>query len=111
MSRDVLDSYCRHSDFCRIPTAYPQGQEGPVKIRVISGKSHNVESPVRPLGGCWYLHVIFEDEASVFQNLREHVSTYYILPVLTFPAIGWTAFIYGTFAATSRLLEPDCLQS
>lgn len=55
----------------RIPTAYPQGQDGPVKIKVISGKSHGVESPVRPLGGCWYFHVIFKDKASIFQEIRE----------------------------------------
>lgn len=35
----------------RIPTAYPQGKDGPVRIKVISGSSHGVESPVRPLGG------------------------------------------------------------
>ncbi|KAL7283313.1 hypothetical protein ACG7TL_002742 [Trametes sanguinea] len=62
----------------QIPVAYPQGEDGPVKIKVISGKSHGVESPVRPLGGCWYFHVIFSKAASVFQDL---------------PA-QWTAFIY-----------------
>ncbi|KAK7050525.1 Pirin domain-containing protein [Favolaschia claudopus] len=62
-----------------IPTAYPEGPDGPVKVKVISGKSHGVESPVRPLGGCWYFHYIFsKDQVSVFQDL---------------PA-GWTAFIY-----------------
>ncbi|KAF8628475.1 hypothetical protein AX15_003986 [Amanita polypyramis BW_CC] len=62
----------------QIPTAYPQGPDGPVKIRVISGKSHGIESPVRPLGGCWYFHVIFQDIVSVFQDIPS----------------GWTAFIY-----------------
>lgn len=54
-----------------IPTAYPEGPEGPVKIKVISGTSHGVESPVRPLGGCWYFHVIFNKKATIFQPLRE----------------------------------------
>ncbi|KAF8741019.1 hypothetical protein AX14_006220 [Amanita brunnescens Koide BX004] len=62
----------------QIPTAYPQGQDGPVKIKVISGKSHGVESPVRPLGGCWYFHVTFQDKGSIFQDIPS----------------GWTAFIY-----------------
>ncbi|KAF8350747.1 RmlC-like cupin domain-containing protein [Amanita rubescens] len=62
----------------QIPTTYPQGQDGPVKIKVISGKSHGVESPVRPLGGCWYFHVTFKDKASIFQEIPS----------------GWTAFIY-----------------
>jgi hypothetical protein len=34
----------------RIPNAYPDGEEGDVRIKVISGKSFGVESPVRPLG-------------------------------------------------------------
>ncbi|KAJ7846897.1 RmlC-like cupin domain-containing protein [Mycena olivaceomarginata] len=62
-----------------IPTAYPEGPEGPVRVKVISGLSHGVESPVRPLGGCWYFHYIFsKDQVSVFQDLPS----------------GWTAFIY-----------------
>ncbi|KAJ8487224.1 hypothetical protein ONZ45_g14417 [Pleurotus djamor] len=64
----------------QIPTAYPEGPEGGVKIKVISGKSYGIESPVRPLGGCWYFHVIFDKKGpSIFQEI---------------PA-GWTAFIYG----------------
>ncbi|EIW60491.1 uncharacterized protein TRAVEDRAFT_145916 [Trametes versicolor FP-101664 SS1] len=62
----------------QIPEAYPQGKDGPVKIRVISGKSHGVESPVRPLGGCWYFHVIFSKPGTIFQDI---------------PA-GWTTFLY-----------------
>jgi len=62
-----------------IPTAYPEGPEGPAKIKVISGKSHGVESPVRPLGGCWYFHVTFKKQGTtIFQDI---------------PA-GWTSFIY-----------------
>ncbi|KAJ3734120.1 RmlC-like cupin domain-containing protein [Lentinula guzmanii] len=62
-----------------IPSAYPEGPEGPVKIKVISGKSHGVESPVRHLGGCWYFHLSFSKKGTtVFQDIPE----------------GWTAFIY-----------------
>ncbi|KAJ7258750.1 RmlC-like cupin domain-containing protein [Mycena haematopus] len=62
-----------------IPTAYPEGPDGPVLVKVISGSSHGVDSPVRPLGGCWYFHYIFtRDQVSVFQDLPS----------------GWTAFIY-----------------
>jgi redox-sensitive bicupin YhaK (pirin superfamily) len=61
-----------------IPTAYPEGPDGPVKVKVISGKSFGVESPVRPLGGCWYMHFIYKNKTSVFQDI---------------PA-GWTTFLY-----------------
>lgn len=82
----------------QIPTAYPQGQDGPVKVKVISGKSHGVESPVRPLGGCWYVltsislilsfsdvrkflsryfHVIFKNKGTIFQEIRERLSFLY----------------------------------
>ncbi|KAJ6477182.1 RmlC-like cupin domain-containing protein [Mycena vitilis] len=62
-----------------IPTAYPQGPDGPVSVKVISGSSHGVDSPVRPLGGCWYFHYKFtQDQVTVFQDLPS----------------GWTAFIY-----------------
>ncbi|KAM6500562.1 RmlC-like cupin domain containing protein [Amanita muscaria] len=73
-----------------IPTAYPEGSDGPVKIKIISGKSHGVESPVRPLGGCWYFHTIFRDEASVFQDLP----------------FGWTGFIYILKGAISVGSDP-----
>ena len=55
----------------RIPIAYPEGPDGPVSIKVISGKSHGVESPVRPLGGCWYYHVSFKGKGTIFQDIRE----------------------------------------
>ncbi|KAL1685192.1 RmlC-like cupin domain-containing protein [Schizophyllum commune] len=62
-----------------IPTAYPEGKDGPTQIKVISGKSYGVESPVKPYGGCWYFHVIMSQKgSSIFQEI---------------PA-GWTAFIY-----------------
>ncbi|KAI6109151.1 RmlC-like cupin domain-containing protein [Pisolithus croceorrhizus] len=62
-----------------IPTAYPGGPDGPIKVKVISGKSHGIESPVRPLGGCWFLHVTMEKSgATMFQDIP----------------LGWTAFVY-----------------
>ncbi|KAG1756835.1 RmlC-like cupin domain-containing protein [Suillus paluster] len=62
-----------------IPTAYPEGEDGGISIKVISGKSHGVESPVRPLGGCWFFHVTMKNAgATMFQDI---------------PA-GWTAFVY-----------------
>ena len=33
-----------------IPSAYPEGPDGPVQIKLISGKSFDKESPVKPLG-------------------------------------------------------------
>ncbi|KAL0946954.1 hypothetical protein HGRIS_013111 [Hohenbuehelia grisea] len=62
----------------QIPVAYPEGSDGPVKIKVISGKSHGLESPVRPLGGCWFFHMIFNKKSTIFQDI---------------PA-KWTSFIY-----------------
>ncbi|KAI0818559.1 pirin domain-containing protein [Irpex lacteus] len=61
-----------------VPEAFPYGKDGGVKIRVISGISYGVESPVRPLGGCWYFHAVFSKKNTIFQEI---------------PA-GWTAFIY-----------------
>lgn len=61
-----------------IPSAFPEGPDGPVEIKVISGKSYGVDSPVRPQGGCWYFHVIFRKKGSIFQDI---------------PA-GWTTFLY-----------------
>lgn len=56
---------------CRVPSAYPAGPEGGLEVKVISGKSHGVESPVRPLGGCWFFHVIFKNKGTIFQDIRE----------------------------------------
>ncbi|KAJ8594308.1 hypothetical protein M405DRAFT_784754 [Rhizopogon salebrosus TDB-379] len=62
-----------------IPTAQPEGKDGGIDIKVISGKSHGVESPVRPLGGCWFFHVTMKNAGTtMFQDI---------------PA-GWTAFVY-----------------
>ncbi|KAG9018289.1 hypothetical protein FRB90_011619 [Tulasnella sp. 427] len=63
----------------KIPSAFPEGRDGPSEIVVISGKSYGVESPVRHLGGCWYLDVkLKRKDANVFQEIPK----------------GWTAFIY-----------------
>ncbi|KAJ7505827.1 RmlC-like cupin domain-containing protein [Mycena galericulata] len=79
----------------QIPTAYPQGADGPVKVKVISGASHGVESPVRPLGGCWYFHYTFsKDQVSVFQDIPS----------------GWTSFIYilkGTLIVGSESIPHE----
>jgi len=82
----------------QIPTAYPEGPEGPVKIKVISGKSHGVESPVRPLGGCWYFHVIFSRKSTIFQEIPK----------------GWTSFLYilkGSVSIGSDTLANDAFHT
>jgi len=61
-----------------IPSAWPSGKDGAIEVKVISGASHGVESPVRPLGGCWYFHVIFRQKGTMFQPI---------------PA-NWTSFLY-----------------
>lgn len=62
-----------------IPTADPNG-DGSVTVKVISGKTGLVESPVRPLGGCWLFHVIFNKNGTsrYFQEIP----------------VGWAAFVY-----------------
>jgi hypothetical protein len=62
----------------QIPVAHPEGIDGPVEVKVLSGKSHGVESPVRPLGGCWFFHIIFKQKGTMFQDLPS----------------GWTSFLY-----------------
>ncbi|KAF8598553.1 RmlC-like cupin [Ceratobasidium sp. AG-I] len=63
----------------QIPSAFPEGPDGPIEVKVISGKSFGVESPVKHLGGCWYMDFQFKaSNVTVFQDL---------------PA-GWTAFLY-----------------
>ncbi|KJA20198.1 hypothetical protein HYPSUDRAFT_43310 [Hypholoma sublateritium FD-334 SS-4] len=75
----MVDPSYQELDPERVPIAYPEGPSGPVKIKVISGKSHGIESPVRPLGGCWYFHIIFEKDGTIFQDLPS----------------GWTSFTYS----------------
>ena len=63
---------------------------------MISGKSHGQESPVRPLGGCWYFHVKFKNPGKFFQDLRQYPISRDINLDLTPPlAAGWTSFIYS----------------
>ncbi|KAH7107278.1 RmlC-like cupin domain-containing protein [Auriculariales sp. MPI-PUGE-AT-0066] len=62
-----------------IPSAWPEGEDGPVEIRIISGDSHGVSSPVKPLGGCWYFHFVIKEQGKqVFQPIPK----------------GWTTFLY-----------------
>jgi len=62
-----------------IPSVFPDGPDGPTEIKLISGKSYGVESPVRPLGGCWYMHIKLKKKgAAIFQDLPE----------------GWNSFLY-----------------
>ncbi|QRW00330.1 dicarboxylic amino acid permease [Ceratobasidium sp. AG-Ba] len=63
----------------QIPSAFPESPDGPIEIKIISGKSFGVESPVKHLGGCWYMDFQFKaSDATVFQELPS----------------GWTAFLY-----------------
>jgi len=61
-----------------IPSAWPAGKDGPIEVKVVSGISHGVESPVPSIGGCWFFHVIFHQSGKMFQPI---------------PA-GWTSFLY-----------------
>lgn len=50
------------------------------EIKLISGISHSIESPVRHLGGCWYFDIRLPRPSSrVFQAIPK----------------GWNAFVYG----------------
>ncbi|KAG8728666.1 hypothetical protein FRC12_021585 [Ceratobasidium sp. 428] len=63
----------------QIPSAFPEGPDGPIEVKVISGKSFGAESPVKHLGGCWYMDFQFKaSDVTVFQDLPS----------------GWTAFLY-----------------
>ncbi|KAG6818156.1 hypothetical protein H0H87_000061 [Tephrocybe sp. NHM501043] len=91
-------SICQNNSKWSIPTAYPDGLNGPVKVKVISGSSHGVESPVRPLGGCWFFHVIFDKKSTIFQDIRlyrAHESLYAHFDLQRiFIASSWTSFLY-----------------
>jgi len=76
-----------------VPSAYPAGPDGGLEVKVISGKSHGVESPVRPLGGCWFFHVIFKKKGTIFQDI---------------PA-GWTTFLYILKGAVKVGSDEDAL--
>ncbi|CAK5263345.1 unnamed protein product [Mycena citricolor] len=75
----MVEPMYQELDAAGIPTAYPAGEDAGLRVKVISGISAGVESPVRSLGGCWYFHFIWN---------KEGVSTFQDLPK------GWTAFIY-----------------
>lgn len=81
VSADLISSSCYSNliSTLRVPTSYPGGPDGPVKIKVISGRSFGVESPIKPLGGCWFLHIKFSEIARIFHKLP----------------IGWVSLIYG----------------
>jgi hypothetical protein len=68
---------------------------------VISGKSHGTESPVRPLGGCWYFHVKFKQPGKIFQTLRKdpfpNIPDSDLSLNLVLLAAGWTSFIYSMY--------------
>lgn len=80
----------------QVPTAYPLGPDGPAEVKVISGKSFGVESPVRHVGGCWYLDIKLkangEGKAEFFQDIP----------------LGWTAFLYtieGLLGVNNQSIE------
>ncbi|EJD46158.1 hypothetical protein AURDEDRAFT_87366 [Auricularia subglabra TFB-10046 SS5] len=75
----MVDPSYQELDKSGIPSAWPEGKDGSIEIRIISGDSHGVSSPVRPLGGCWYFHYIMKAKGKqVFQPIPK----------------GWTAFAY-----------------
>ena len=86
------------SPFYSIPSAFPSGPEGGIQVKVISGKSHGVESPVRPLGGCWYFHAIFKQKGTFFQEIRAYsLSSLYrgYSKIMRNTAANWTTFFYS----------------
>ncbi|KAF6765161.1 pirin domain-containing protein [Ephemerocybe angulata] len=90
-----------------VPVAYPEGPEGPVSVRVISGKSHGVESPVRPLGGCWYFHVKLDKKGSnIFQDIPANWTTFaYIFKGRV--AVGDTPTAYESYHTIVFSNEPE----
>lgn len=70
-----------------------------MKIKVISGLSHGIESPVRPLGGCWYFHAIFNKKASIWQDIRKlgpaALPNEHLADSSAALATGWTTFLYS----------------
>lgn len=49
-----------------------------MKIKVISGRSFGVESPVKPLGGCWFFHITFSKKSVIFHKVRAVTSPLHI---------------------------------
>ncbi|KAF8527145.1 RmlC-like cupin domain-containing protein, partial [Hysterangium stoloniferum] len=86
-----------------IPSAFSEGPEGPIEIKVISGKSHSVDSPVHPQGSCWYFHIKFRKVGSMFQDIHEFNSiAHAISHTSAYIAVGWTAFIYSRLFITAE---------
>ena len=88
----------------KIPSAFPEGADGPSEIVVISGQSHGVESPVRHLGGCWYLDLkLKKKDATIFQEIRKSILITILYNLVAdysrSPAAGWTAFLYSKYEA------------
>lgn len=96
-------SQLKHSLDFSIPSAFPEGPDGP-QIKVISGKSHGVESPVRPLGGCWYFHMIFKKKGTVFQDIRQY--PHRILQRLRSLTCKFIQRLDGPLSSTVSLLPP-----
>ncbi|KAG9019561.1 hypothetical protein FRB90_000469 [Tulasnella sp. 427] len=88
----------------QVPTAYPLGRDGPVEVKVISGKSFGEESPVRHIGGCWYLDIHLkvrkEGKVEFFQEIRQS----------SLGSKGWTAFMYtieGNIAVNTQVIDKN----
>jgi len=89
-----------------VPSAWPEGETGSIEVRVISGESHGIKSPVKPLGGCWYFHYkMGEKGKQAFQPIRTCRCLCNVAPSLIsdFAAKGWTAFIYSASHRLSSL--------
>lgn len=70
LSRVGLYMRCNTQAYPSIPDAHPPNADG-ATITVISGKSHGVESPVKPIGGCWYFDIKMDKEGqTIFQEIR-----------------------------------------
>ncbi|TIB79248.1 Mov34-domain-containing protein [Wallemia mellicola] len=61
----------------QLPRAYPQGNDGDVEIKVISGETNGVKSPVTVCAGCWYFDISLKKKgAQVFQDIPSNWNTF-----------------------------------
>ncbi|TIA82793.1 hypothetical protein E3P98_01189 [Wallemia ichthyophaga] len=61
----------------QIPRAYPHGQDGNVVVKILSGESYGVSSPVRQRAGCWYFQVDLKEKgATYFQAIPSNWNTF-----------------------------------
>lgn len=61
----------------QLPRAYPQGNDGDVEIKVISGETNGVKSPVTVCAGCWYFDITLKKKgAQVFQDIPSNWNTF-----------------------------------